>query len=99
MFIVVCLFKSVKFGRLVSELRAMKSEQSQDSRIIKIAQKLRKLRIEAGYTSYETFAFEHDLPRVSYGNHEKGSNLTMKSLLRLLDIHKVSLSEFFSDIE
>jgi hypothetical protein len=35
---------------------------------------------------------------VSYGQHEKGSNLTLKNLLRLLDIHKLTLRDFFADL-
>ncbi|GAB3828673.1 XRE family transcriptional regulator [Hymenobacter jeollabukensis] len=69
-----------------------------DPRILQIAHKLKHLRLAAGYTSYEAFAFDHDLPRVGYGRHEKGSNLTLKSLLRLLDIHGLTLAEFFADL-
>jgi hypothetical protein len=52
-----------------------------------------------GYSSYENFAFDHGLSRVSYGRHEKGSNITLASLLRILDIHKVTLQEFFADLD
>lgn len=69
-----------------------------DPRLKLIAQKLKQLRVAKGYTSYEAFAFDHELPRVGYGRHEQGSNLTMNSLLRLLDIHQVSLAEFFTDL-
>lgn len=69
-----------------------------DPRLKLIAQKLKQLRIAKGYSSYEAFAFDHELPRVGYGRHEQGSNLTMNSLLRLLDIHQVNLSEFFADL-
>lgn len=75
----------------------MKEELPVDPRIKKIGEKLKKLRQERGYTSYETFAFDNNLPRVGYGNHEKGSNITIGSLLRILDIHKVPLKDFFSD--
>ena len=70
-----------------------------DPRLQQIARKLKHLRIAAGYSSYEAFAFEHDLPRVGYGRHEQGSNLTLKSLLRILDIHQLSLAEFFADMQ
>ena len=69
-----------------------------DPRLKQIAQKLKQLRLDKGYSSYESFAFDHDLPRVGYGRHEKGSNLTVTSLLRLLDIHQVSLADFFADM-
>lgn len=69
-----------------------------DPRLKQIAQKLKQLRLDKGYSSYEAFAFDHELPRVGYGRHEQGSNLTLKSLLRLLDIHQISLAEFFADM-
>jgi len=69
-----------------------------DPRVLKIAAKIKKLRIEAGYSSYEKFAFDNDLPRVGYGKHEKGANITIASILRIIDIHKISLEEFFKDI-
>ena len=69
-----------------------------DPRLKQIAQKLKQLRLDKGYSSYEAFAFDHELPRVGYGRHEQCTNLTLKSLLRLLDIHQVSLADFFADM-
>lgn len=69
-----------------------------DPRLKQIAHKLKQLRVAKGYSSYEAFAFDHDLPRVGYGRHEQGSNLTLKSLLRLLDIHQMSLTDFFANL-
>jgi transcriptional regulator with XRE-family HTH domain len=63
-----------------------------------IGQKLRELRKKKGYSSAETFAYDYDLPRVHYWRIEKGKvNITIKSLHKLLSIHKISLEEFFSD--
>jgi hypothetical protein len=38
-----------------------------DPRLKQIAQKLKQLRLDKGYSSYEAFAFDHELPRVGYG--------------------------------
>lgn len=69
-----------------------------DKRLLLIAEKLKKLRIEKGYTSYEQFAWENNINRVQYWRIEKGSNITLISLMKVLDIHKVSLKEFFNDL-
>lgn len=69
-----------------------------DDRILKIADKIKKLRIEAGYTSYEFFAWEHGLPRVQYWRMEKGTNFTLNSLIKVLDAHKITLEEFFKEL-
>lgn len=64
--------------------------------LIKIGNKLRQLRIEKGYTSYETFAFDYDIPRMQYWRMEKGkTNVTIKSLKKVLDIHGISFKDFF----
>lgn len=76
-----------------------KALTSSDKRLLKIAQKLKQMRLDKGYTSYETFAWEHEINRVQYWRIEKGSNITLTSLMKVLDIHKVSMKDFFADIE
>ena len=62
----------------------------------RIGAKLTELRKQKGYTSHEDFAYDFDIPRVQYWRMEKGkTNLTIKSLCRLLTIHKLTLEEFF----
>jgi len=70
-----------------------------DKRIKLIAKKIKKLRILKGYSSYEDFALDFNLDRKQYWRDEKGSNITLKTLFKILDIHKISLDEFFSGIE
>ncbi|MDF2437773.1 MAG: hypothetical protein K0Q95_2149 [Bacteroidota bacterium] len=69
-----------------------------DKRLQKIGAKIKKLRMEAGYTSYEDFAWENELNRVQYWRMEKGSNFTINSLLKILDVHQLSLEEFFVEL-
>ena len=62
----------------------------------KIGAKLTDLRKQKGYTSHEDFAYDFEIPRVQYWRIEKGkTNVTIKSLCRLLSIHKMTLEEFF----
>lgn len=75
-----------------------KPKKELDSRILKIAAKIKKMRKDAGYTSSETFSYEHDLSRVYYWKIEKGANITLESLLKILDIHKVTFEDFVRDI-
>lgn len=70
----------------------------EDERIKLIASKIKQLRIDAGYSSHENFAWEHDLSRVQYWRVESGSNITLKTLLRILDIHQISLEDFFKEL-
>ena len=70
-----------------------------DERILLIAKKIKYLRIKKGYISSEFFAWEHKIPRVQYWRMEKGTNFTIKTLLRILDAHEMTLDEFFSDLQ
>ena len=77
----------------------MEIPKKHEKRIAKIGDKLRALRTEAGYTSYENFAFDNDIPRVKYGRMEKGVNFRMATLMRVLDVHNITLEEFFEGLK
>ncbi len=62
------------------------------------ARSLRSLRIKAGYKSYEVFAWDNKISRIQYWKMEKGTNCTLKSLERILDIHGVRIDEFFNSL-
>lgn len=64
-----------------------------DKRIVKIAHKLKQLRKHNGYGSYETFALDNNLDRKQYWRMENGTNFTINSLLKILDIHKITLKK------
>lgn len=74
-----------------------KSEKEIQAKIQDIASKLKQLRKDKGYTSYETFAFEHNLNRVQYWRVENGQNITLKTLLNILSIHNVRIEDFFAE--
>jgi len=65
--------------------------------ILKMAKRLRELRIQNGYTSYESFANEHGLSRALYGRYEKGKDLRFSSLVKIVKAFNISLEEFFSE--
>jgi transcriptional regulator with XRE-family HTH domain len=67
--------------------------------LIEIGNKIKKLRTDAGYSSYETFANDYDLDRKQYWRTENGSNITLSTLYRILKIHNLSFEEFFKGME
>ena len=72
-------------------------EDTLKSTLERIGAKLTELRKQKGYTSHEDFAYDYEIPRVQYWRIEKGrTNLTIKSLCRLLAIHKLTIEDFFS---
>lgn len=64
-----------------------------------IGEHLSRLRLKKGYTTIKEFAKRHKLPAIQYWRIERGkANLTIKSLGRILAIHKVSFEDFFCTI-
>ena len=65
--------------------------------VVKIGERLKKLRIEKGFSNQESFAYVSDIPRAQYGRYEKGTNLTIVSLFKILKAHHLTFSEFFAE--
>ena len=63
-----------------------------------VSEKLKTMRKEKGYSSYETFALDHGLDRKQYWRVEKGANITLKTLIKILEVHKTDLPAFFKEI-
>jgi transcriptional regulator with XRE-family HTH domain len=65
----------------------------------RIGHRLTELRKKKGYKSHETFSYDFNVPRMQYWRMENGkTNLTLKSLLRVLSIHKITLEDFFKSL-
>jgi transcriptional regulator with XRE-family HTH domain len=62
-----------------------------------LGNRLKELRIAKGFTNYEQFAFEHDLPRAQYGRYERGQDMRFSSLLKVLKAFDISLEDFFKE--
>ena len=60
-----------------------------------IGKRLVKLRKKAGYKSYETFAFDNDIPRQQYWRMERGENMTIKTLVKVLKCFDLTIEQFF----
>jgi transcriptional regulator with XRE-family HTH domain len=65
----------------------------------KIGKRIKELRVTAGYTNAEKFAFENEITRSQYANWEKGQDMKISSLLRILKAHNIPLKQFFEDFE
>jgi hypothetical protein len=65
--------------------------------LLKLASRIKALRIKRGYTNYEYFAYEHDLPRAQYGRYERGEDMRFSSMVKVIRAMGVSLKEFFGE--
>lgn len=73
----------------------MKANQKPTEELEKMGARLKELRIAKGYSNYEQFAYDHNIPRAQYGRYERGQDLRISSLLKVLRALEVTPSEFF----
>jgi transcriptional regulator with XRE-family HTH domain len=65
----------------------------------KIGNHIKTLRLAAGYSNAEKFAFENEITRSQYANWEKGQDMKVSSLLRITQAHGITIQQFFAGIE
>lgn len=63
----------------------------------KLANRIKSLRIKQGFSNYESFAYEKNLPRAQYGRYEKGEDLRYSSLMKVIKAFGMTPKEFFSE--
>lgn len=88
-FIVICLMAKEKQNKSKSPYT--------EAQLKKIGERLKELRIKKGFSNYENFAFSHDLPRSQYGRYEKGGDMRISSLIKVLKAMEISLEDFFNE--
>lgn len=64
--------------------------------LVKLGKRIKYFRIKNGYSNYELFAYDNNIPRAQYGRYEKGEDLRFSSLLKVIKALDVSIEEFFS---
>lgn len=74
-----------------------KVELNADEELLKLGKRLKELRIQRGYTSYEYFAYEHNISRAQYGRYEQGKDLRYSSLIKVISAFGMTLDEFFAE--
>jgi len=61
-----------------------------------LGERIKKLRMKMKYSNYESFAFDHDIPRAQYGRYENGQDLRYSSLAKVIRAFGMTKKEFFS---
>lgn len=75
----------------------MKAKETEKEVLLRIGIRIKDLRLNAGFKSQDTFSYASGVPRAQYSRYEKGSNITMLSLQKILKFHKISWENFFSE--
>lgn len=71
----------------------------QQDQFEKIGYGLRALRIEKGHSNYEYLAYEMNMSRSQYGTYEKGKNMTLGTLMKILNHFDMTIFDFFKYLE
>ena len=77
----------------------MKKQEPIDPFIQKVADRIKSLRKERGYTNYEDFAFEKGIPRAQFGRYEKGTDMRITSLHKVVRALDLTMEEFFAGMD
>jgi transcriptional regulator with XRE-family HTH domain len=65
-----------------------------------VGTRLADLRKKKGFVTARAFTEKYKLPEIQYWRMENGkANITLKSLMKILDIHNVSVQDFFCMID
>ena len=80
-----------------SKKAAMSLEDQQKKVFKQIGTRIKELRIKKGYTSYEDFAYEHNISRSQFGKYERGADMRTSSLAKVMAALDVTVKEFFSE--
>lgn len=75
------------------------SENPNEPEYIAIANRLKELRKEKGYSNYEHIAFELGMSRSAYWRLESGVNFELKTLVKICKLLNITLEEFFKGID
>ena len=81
-------------GKKASKKAEVSLDKNQET-YEKIGARLKALRLKKGFTSADKFAFTHEIDRSQYGKYERGRDMQISTLLRILSIHNLSMEEFF----
>ncbi|MBR09441.1 MAG: transcriptional regulator [Rickettsiales bacterium] len=74
-----------------------KGDEFSKEQLKKLGERIKSLRIAKGYTNYEYFAYEHNIPRAQFGRYERGEDLRFSSLVKVVKAFGMTLPEFFSE--
>lgn len=63
----------------------------------KLGARIKALRIKKGFSSYEYFAYEHNISRAQFGRYERGEDLRFSTLIKIIAAFDMTFEQFFSD--
>ncbi len=76
-----------------------KTTKEKPKEIQHLASRIKQLRQDKGYTSQETFAYDHGYTLSYYSRLERGEDVRYSSLLKVCMAFGISLEDFFKGFD
>ena len=74
----------------------IKTPKEKPKEVLLLAERIKQLRKERGYSSQETFAYDNDYTLSYYSRLERGQDIRFTSLVKVCKALNVDLITFFS---
>ena len=74
-----------------------KHDEFTQQQLENLGKRIKELRKAKGYSNYEQFAYDNNIPRAQYGRYENGEDLRFSSLVKVVSALGVSMKEFFGN--
>ena len=74
----------------------IKTLKEKSHEVLLLAERIKQLRKERGYSSQETFAYDNDYTLSYYSRLERGEDIRFTSLVKVCKALNVDLNTFFS---
>ncbi|MDP4128904.1 MAG: helix-turn-helix transcriptional regulator [Bacteroidota bacterium] len=87
----------MKRGDNKNPKKAGKTRLDTDDQLKKLGERIKKLRIAKGYSSYEYFAYDNNISRAQFGRYEQGQDLRFSTLIKIINAFELTLPEFFGE--
>jgi transcriptional regulator with XRE-family HTH domain len=65
--------------------------------LIKVGERMKEIRKSKGWENQEKFAWEKEVGRSQYGKYERGEDMRLTSLNKVITALDVTVFEFFND--
>jgi transcriptional regulator with XRE-family HTH domain len=72
------------------------AKKAKTKEVLLLAKRIKQLRVEMGYTSQETFAYDNNYTLSYYSRLERGEDIRFTSLVKVCKAFDITLEEFFN---
>jgi hypothetical protein len=87
----------IAYRMISNQLNIVEGTGSERDALLKLGNRVKTLRLKAGYQNYERFAYENNIARLTLRRCELGGNIKFSSLLKIIQALGASPKDFFSE--